>query len=137
MTDVTIANDLFICANYLQSRELIAGAQAYFADRSIPLNDRWQLFYTAGKLVGNKIYRPPRMRTVLNDFFEEEWGPLQICRHQEMNTIDMVDIFESFIVNEEYHDYESEIIEWAEATRIRDIKKEVLSMFLWSFKLDY
>lgn len=138
-TDITVANDLLICANYLTSHELITKAQAYFVNRSIPLDERWANFCVTGRFIGRRTWTYPRnMRSVLSYFFEEDSGPLQLSRHQEMNTVDMVETLETFIVNEEYNDdYDEEVVEWAENTRIRDIKEEVLLMFLWSFKLDY
>lgn len=110
-----------------QIADLRVKFEAYIADQSIPLEDRWDAFVTAPQSLKDFDYYMPQFKSLPEDFIMYD-GPIHMDRHQTMDTDDLVDNVQ-VLKDCNYECYQG--------INIDALKEEILALNLGSFTYDW
>lgn len=105
--------------------------QAHMADKSVPLDERWNLFKKAPEYVGEHESFIATFKSIDDD---TDWFE-NIERHQ---TIDNRDLVEDFEFDLKYHNEEfTTPHEWLSEQLIVNLKEEILSNSFMTWVMDW
>lgn len=107
--------------NYLNlQNEIRIELKEYVKDKSIPLDERWELFIMC-ELGNNEPYIEH-----FNSFNDDElFAELELSRNEVVTSESIIDLLDTNIYGEYLY------------TTLDDVKEEILDKFITSFKLDW
>ncbi len=100
----------------------------YIAEKSIPLNERWNAFVTANDALKNPVTYGPNFDALPEDFIIYD-GVIHMDRYQTMDTCDLVERIEEGQDCDEHEAYHK--------VDINALKEEILADNVGSFTNDW
>lgn len=104
----------------------------YIAEKSIPLDERWNAFVLAEHELKNHNTYVTTFKSLPEDFIMDD-GPIQMERHETMDAVSLVERVEG-VMEDNQDEYSEEALN---AVTIISLKEELLALNLGSFTYDW
>ena len=109
----------------------------YVQDKSIDLENRWELFLMGGHLFADEEVYIKRFKCLARETIMFDEKPFYPQRTQRIYTQDVVKTITEIKEEEDYDSMCQTVVNSIKKLNIDDLKEEILQKFLWSFGYDW